>query len=178
MDSNLESQNRGIRVKKSNEKRILIFLLGVGLLSFMNILRKPPIKDWLIIFLVKGYISSILDKFVVKKGYIKYPVKLVKIFDTSFIFDYLLFPITCVYYNLATYQKNFKTIFIRVLYFSVPMTMVEQWLERKTNLIEYRKGWNCVFTFISLNITFLMVRGIISLVRVKAESEDSKFREY
>ncbi|WP_426895877.1 CBO0543 family protein [Rossellomorea vietnamensis] len=165
-------------MKKRNEKRILLFLLGFGLLSFMNILRKPPIKDWLIIFLVKGYISSILDKFVVKKGYIKYPLKLIKIFDTSFIFDYLLFPITCVYYNLATYQKNFKTILIRVLYFSVPMTMVEQWLERKTNLIEYRKGWSWVFTFISLNITFLMVRGIISLVRVQAESEDSKFQEY
>ncbi|MGF2615804.1 hypothetical protein FZC84_06950 [Rossellomorea vietnamensis] len=158
-------------MKKKFEKKILVFLLGFGILSFMNILRKPPIKDWLIIFLVKGYISSILDKFVVKKGYIKYPVKLINLFDTSFIFDYLLFPISCVYYNFATFKKSWRTIFIRVLYFSIPMTIIEQWLEKKTNLIQYRKGWNWLFTFVSLNSTFLLVRVIISLVRRKAETE-------
>ena len=50
---------------KQFEKKILtyIFLIGIG--SFINLLRKPPIKDWLIIFLLKSYIASILDNLLV-----------------------------------------------------------------------------------------------------------------
>jgi hypothetical protein len=162
----------GEEVKKNKkEKKLLAFLLFSGLLSFLNAIRKPPLKDWVIIFLLKGYISSILDKFVVKKGYIAYPVKLIQSFDISFIFDYLLFPLTCVYYNQATYGKPVPTILLRVLFFSIPMTVVEQWLERKTHLVEYKKGWNWRFTFLSLNLTFLAVRGIISIIRNVSEKE-------
>jgi hypothetical protein len=159
-------------VKKRNEKNILIFLMVFGLISLVNLIRKPPVKDWIIIFLLKGFLSSILDNLIVKKGYIKYPVKLLKLFDTSFIFDYLLFPITCVYYNQLTYQKELKTIIQRVFYFSIPMTLVEQWLENKTNLVKYKKGWNWFYTFTSLNGTFLLVRTTIGLIRLKSDKED------
>jgi hypothetical protein len=159
-------------VKKGNEKNLLVFLLLFGLVSLVNLIRKPPVKDWVIIFLLKGFLSSILDKLIVKKGYISYPVKLLKLFDTSFIFDYLLFPITCVYYNQITHQKKLKTIITRVFYFSIPMTIVEQWIENKTNLVKYKKGWNWSYTFITLNGTFLLVRAIIGLIRMKTEKED------
>ncbi|WP_421384816.1 CBO0543 family protein [Bacillus salacetis] len=158
-------------MRKRNEQSLLIFLLLFGLISLVNLVRKPPVKDWIIIFLLKGFLSSILDNVMVKKGYVRYPVKLFKIFDTSFIFDYLLFPITCVYYNQLTYQNGLNSIIKRVFYFSIPMTIVEQWLENKTNLIKYKNGWNWLYTLLSLSGTFLFVRAMIGLIRMKTEKE-------
>jgi hypothetical protein len=60
------------------EKNILRFLFVSGIGTFMNLIRKPPIKDWLIIFLMKSYIATILDNLLVKRGYLKYPVNLSK----------------------------------------------------------------------------------------------------
>ncbi|AGX06773.1 hypothetical protein B14911_13022 [Bacillus sp. NRRL B-14911] len=37
------------------EKNTLKFLLVFGLISFINLMRKPPVKDWMLIFLFKGY---------------------------------------------------------------------------------------------------------------------------
>ncbi|WP_456271424.1 CBO0543 family protein [Bacillus sp. AK031] len=162
-------------MKKKEEKSILLLLLVFGIVALINLIRKPPVKDWVIIFLLKAYISSILDKFTVKKGFLVYPIKLINLFDTSFIFDYLLFPISCVYYNQVTYQKSFFSIFTRVLLFSIPMTIVEQWLEHKTDLVKYKKGWNWIYTFTSLNLTFLLVRGAIAIIRIKSKQAEDEF---
>jgi hypothetical protein len=161
-------------LKEKHEKRILCLLFVFGIIALVNLIRKPPVKDWVIIFLLKAYISSILDKFTVKKGFLVYPVKLIKFFDTSFIFDYILFPIACVYYNQVTYQKSLFVIISRVMLFSIPMTIVEQWLEHKTDLVKYKKGWNWKYTFTSLNVTFLMVRSLITMIRNESEQVESE----
>jgi hypothetical protein len=161
-------------LKKEHEERILLLLLVFGIIALVNLIRKPPVKDWVIIFLLKAYISSILDKFTVKKGFLVYPVKLIKFFDTSFIFDYLLFPVACVYYNQVTYQKSLFAIISRVLLFSIPMTIVEQWLEYKTDLVKYKKGWNWKYTFSTLSVTFLLVRSLITMIRNESEQVDSE----
>jgi hypothetical protein len=45
------------------------------------------------------------------------------------------------------------------------MSVLEFWLERNTKLIRYKKGWNIATTFASMTGTFLLVRGLIALVR-------------
>ncbi len=147
------------------EKNTLRLLLIFGLLSFLNLMRKPPVKDWMLIFLFKGYLSSILDKLVTKKGYISYPVKLFKLFDISFIFDYLLYPIACVYYNQVTKSSNLLTIFMKSLYFSIPMTLVEHFFETRTSLIKFKKGWSSFTSFYTITITFLISRTFIAIIR-------------
>ena len=147
------------------EKRTLRILLIFGILSFLNLMRKPPVKDWMIIFFFKGYLASILDKLVVKKGYISYPVKLFKWFDISFMFDYLLYPIACVYYNQATKSSNLFAIFIKTLYFSVPMAVAEYFFETRTSLISFKKGWNSFTSLYSLTFTFLISRAFIAIIR-------------
>ncbi|MDQ0244057.1 hypothetical protein J2S09_001602 [Bacillus fengqiuensis] len=87
---------------KNFEKTVLKLLFVFGIAAFFNLIRKPPMKDWVIVFLLKSYIASILDVLTVKKEYVKYPVNLFKIFDISVMFSYLLFPITCVYFNQVT----------------------------------------------------------------------------
>ncbi|MFZ3589623.1 CBO0543 family protein [Bacillus sp. DJP31] len=148
------------------EKKLLRFLLVFGILSFINLMRKPPVKDWVIIFFLKGYIASILDKLVVRKNYITYPVKVFKSFDISFMFDYILFPIFCVYFNQVTEKSKITGIIAKLLLFSGSITVVESWLEKNTDVVKYKKNWNWVKTFSSLSITFLIVRMAIGFIRM------------
>ncbi|WP_226669794.1 CBO0543 family protein [Metabacillus litoralis] len=161
-------------MKLTFEKNFLRFLLIFGVLTFINLIRKPPTKDWLLIFLFKGYISSILDKIAVTKDRLVYPVSLFKWFDISFIFDYLLFPVACIYYNQATKVSNKVMIVVKTLYFSIPMTLVEYLLEQHTKLIKFKKGWNIYFSFFTLTLTFLLSRMFIAAVR---KSDNSRIPE-
>jgi hypothetical protein len=151
--------------KQSVEKNILWFLLLFGIINFIKLIRKPPVKDWLIIFLLKGFLSSLLDAILVKKGYIKYPITLLKSVNISFGFDYLLHPIACVYYNQVTKSSNIVGIFIKALFFSIPMAVTEHFLEKKTKLIKFKKGWTSFTSFWTMTVTFLFSRLIIALVR-------------
>ncbi|MER2059606.1 MAG: CBO0543 family protein [Niallia sp.] len=157
--------------KRKYEKNILRILCVLGIGSFFNLLRKPPLKDWLIIFLVKSYLASILDNLLVKKGYLTYPVKLLKTFDVSVLFSYLLFPVTCIYFNQVTKNSNIVGILIKCLFFSVPSALVEHWIEKNTNLIRYKKNWTSTYSFLSIAGTFLLVRFVIALVRKAAIKE-------
>jgi len=151
------------------QKTFLRLLFIFGLLLFLPLIRRKPSKEmneWLIVFFTKGYISSILDTIVYKKGYIKYPINLFKFFNISVLFSYLLYPLACVYFNQVTKNSNIIGILIKVLFFSVPMTIAEFFLERKTNLIKYCKGWNSIVSFITLTLTFLLVRGFMAAVRM------------
>jgi len=151
------------------QKTFLRLLFIFGLLLFLPLIRRKPSKEmneWLIVFFTKGYISSILDTIVYKKGYIKYPINLFKFFNISVLFSYLLYPLACVYFNQVTKNSNIIGILIKVLFFSVPMTIAEFLLERKTNLIKYCKGWNSIVSFITLTLTFLLVRGFMAAVRM------------
>ncbi|MCQ6282140.1 CBO0543 family protein [Bacillus sp. EB600] len=152
-------------MKHTLEKNILRVLLIFGIISFINLMRKPPAKDWLLIFLFKGFISTLLDNIIVKKGYIKYPINLFKSFDISFIFDYLLYPINCVYYNQVTKKSNILGIIVKSFYFTIPMAVTEYFLEKKTSLIKFKNGWNSFTSFWTSSITLLMSRAFIAIVR-------------
>lgn len=164
-------------MKHTFEKNALRALFIFGILSFLNLVRKTPVKDWLLVFLFKGFISSILDNVIVKKGYIRYPINLFKYFDFSFIFDYLLYPITCVYYNQVTRKSNILGILVKTLFFSIPMAVIEHFLEKKTSLIKFKKGWNSFISFGTLSITFLVSRAFIAIVR-KADNFNSFKNEH
>ncbi|WP_318533203.1 CBO0543 family protein [Bacillus methanolicus] len=60
-------------------------------------------------------------------------------------------------------MKPLKTI-LSVFIFSVPMTVVHVWLERKTQLIEYSKRWRWFHTFSILTMTFWLSRAFIASI--------------
>lgn len=156
------------------ETNLLKSLFVIGVISFFNLLRKPPMKDWLIIFLLKSYIASFLDNIIVKKGYLKYPVNLFKIFDISVLFSYIIFPVTCIYFNQVTKNSSLFGILVKCLLFSIPSTIAEHFLEKKTNLIKYKKSWTSIHSFLSIALSFLVVRSLmtfISKVATKVENE-------
>jgi hypothetical protein len=151
-------------MKKQVETNILRFFFLISIVLFINIIRKPPIKDWLIIFLLKSYIASILDTILVKLGYLKYPVNFFKIFDISVLFSYLIFPVTCIYFNQMTRNSSIINILIKCLLFSVPSTLAEFLIEKKTKLIKYKKSWTSFHSFASISGTFLIVRFLMALI--------------
>jgi hypothetical protein len=156
---------------KQFEKNILRVLFALGIGTFFNLLRKPPIKDWLLIFLMKSYIATILDNLLVKKGYLKYPVNLFKSFDISVLFSYLIFPISCIYFNQVTRNSGIIGIIFKCILFSAPSTAAESWLEKNTKLIKYKKSWTSLHSFVSLAATFLLVRLLMGAVRKTAEKQ-------
>ena len=148
------------------QKKLLRIILGVGLLLIPFAFKREKLKDWFLIFFLKGYISSFLDQIIVKKKHISYPVRFMsKYFDSSILFDYLLFPILCVFYNRTSEKSNLHSIFLQSFIYSTPMTVLEVILEKNTNLIKYNKNWNWLITYLSLVITFLFVRGFIAIIR-------------
>ena len=148
------------------QKKLLRIVLGVGLLLIPFAFKREKLKDWLLIFFLKGYISSFLDQIIVKKKHVSYPVRFMsKYFDSSILFDYLLFPLLCVFYNRTSEKSNLHSIFLQSFIYSTPMTVLEVILEKKTNLIRYKKNWNWLITYSTLVVTFLFVRGFIAIIR-------------
>ena len=88
-----------------------------------------------------------------------------KYFDSSLLFDYLLFPLLCVFYNRTSEKSNLHSIFLQSFIYTTPMTVLEVILEKKTNLIRYKKNWNWLITYSTLVVTFLFVRGFIVIIR-------------
>ena len=148
------------------QKKLLRIVLGVGLLLIPFAFKREKLKDWLLIFFLKGYIASLLDQIIVKKKHVSYPVRFMsKYFDSSILFDYLLFPLLCVFYNRTSEKSNLNSIFLQPFIYSTPMTVLEVILEKNTNLIKYKKKWNWLITYVTLVVTFLFVRGFIAIIR-------------
>lgn len=148
------------------EKRILNGLLIMGLFLVPFTIKGKFKKDWIIIFLLKGFFSSIMDTFLTRRNKVSYPKRfLPKYFQINVLFDYLLFPITCVLFNQSTYHSNVLGIMFKALLFSVPMTVGEMIFEKNTKLIKFSKQWSWIHTLVSEMLTFMGTRLFIGLVR-------------
>ncbi|MEQ6378759.1 CBO0543 family protein [Bacillaceae bacterium S4-13-56] len=144
----------------------LFTILGISGSIFFLLRRKGQLKDWFLIFFIKTLVSTIFDGPVIKTKYLQYPVRYFpKLFDSNIVFLYVIFPLSCVIYNQFTYKmKPLKSI-LSVFLFTGPMTLMENWIEKNTNLVKYNKGWNSYITFIVLSFAFLLVKGCIEGIR-------------
>ncbi len=82
----------------------------------------------------------------------------------STLYDYLLFPLLCVWYNQTSRYSKLPGIIRQACLYSIVVTIVEHWLERNTKVIQY-KQWTPYHTFTSLLLTFLGARGAIGSIR-------------
>ncbi|WP_071393333.1 CBO0543 family protein [Bacillus tuaregi] len=155
-------------MSRKSEVFLLRALFIFGFILFVPLVRRKPVKDmneWLLVFFIKSYISTFVDTILNKKGYVRYPVNLVHHFNTSVLFNYLLFPIACVYYNQLTKHSSLVGILIKVFFISFPMSIIEDWLEKNTQLVKYSRGWSSKVSFYTLTLTFWLVRGLMALIR-------------
>lgn len=160
------------------DKKLLKIFFGFGLLLVPFAFRRENLKTLLLTFFLKGYISSFLDQVVVKKKQVVYPTRnFPKFFKTSILFDYLLLPLLCVFYFRTTQAKKFWGTVLSVFYYTLPVTLVEGILEKKTRLINYKNTWSRWVSFTTLTLTFWFVRGLVTMVtklNVEGSSQTQK----
>ncbi|XQY91393.1 CBO0543 family protein [Metabacillus sp. HB246100] len=148
------------------EKKILKTLLCIGLLLFPFAFKRENLKENLLIFFLKGYLSSFIATVLVKNKNISYPIRLMpKYFSISVVFDYLLFPILCIFFNQTSLNSRPLMIVFQSLLYSMPMTILEVLFEKYTDLIKYKHHWNWLITYSTLTTTLLVVRVFISFTR-------------
>ncbi len=122
-------------------------------------------RDWVVVFLYKCVLDSILGTIVVTVNYIEYPYRqLPQFFKMSLLFEFWIFPILCVLYNQVTREKGLLPIFYYAIMFSAGIVVIEYPLELHTQVIKYL-NWSWFTSFYALTLTFLSSRAFIAFYR-------------
>lgn len=161
------------------EKILLRILFASSLAAAPFVLKRNNLLMYLTVFFAKCVLSSSLDSFFIRKGKISYPVRpLAKVFDTNILYDLLFYPLLSVIWVRWSYQSKPFELFTRSLLFSVPMSLLQWFLERKTDLFRWKKSWSVLHTFASINFTLFTIRGFVGLLkRITPEVRGGNFVE-
>lgn len=141
----------------SKEKIIEIsswIVMAILLVVFIPLHR---VREALVVFFVKQTITWYFGILVVQYGLIKYPVRFFpKATNTSFTFEFFVYPAICVLFNLHfPFDKSYFGQIVYYIGFASAITFFEVMLEKRTNLIKYIK-WSWFWTWVTLLITFAM----------------------
>lgn len=160
---------------KSIQKKFLRVTLIINLVILIPLLlRRPPIKDWVIVYLFNAATNGIIDNVLSKLKIVKYPIKLFSgLFDSHILFDYFIYPTFTIFYNQITEKDKFLTIIYKLVLITIPPFFIELWAERNTHLIRWSRKWKWYHTFFSLILKSLMTRLVIAVVR-KADQKNIK----
>ncbi|MDQ0231051.1 CBO0543 family protein [Metabacillus malikii] len=148
------------------ERLILKFLLilGIGLIPF--VFERKYLKDGIIIFMGKGLLAIFLDTLTTGKKKIKYPIRfLPNYFRSNILFDLLLFPLVCVFYNRITREDKYVKMLWKASLTSLTLTIIEVYFEANTRLINFKNSWRWYHTFLSETVTLLLFRLFIGIIR-------------
>ncbi|WP_079528110.1 CBO0543 family protein [Halobacillus hunanensis] len=147
--------------------RVFLFI-GIGL--FILALRRPPQKDWLLIYFISAYFGSFIGALVVAHHLISYPVTFLKPpFHSSVLFEFLLLPIVCTYYYQTSYQSGIFGFIWQAGFYSSVLTIIEFFLEGYTDLIEYHQ-WKWYFTLITVFTFLICVRSLMWVIHKKTST--------
>lgn len=147
------------------EWKIIYTVLAVCAVLAVILFSRQPIHDWVTVFTLKSVITTFIDPIVVGAGMLEYPVRLLpQFFQFSLLFNYLVYPLVCVMFNQTTYNRSLKNILAQAVFYSAVITLMEVWLEKHTQLIEFHT-WTWYYSFISLTLVTLLIRGLMALFR-------------
>jgi hypothetical protein len=153
------------RHKFENNFLRTLLILNIGILGPL-LFRKPSIKDWLLVYLFNALTNGIIDNFLTSSNIVKYPVRLFqKTTKTHYLFDFLLYPTFTVLYNQMTWKDKPFAVLYKLLALIAPLSLVELWAEKRTNLIKWKKGWNWYTTFFGIIFKSLLTRFFMEIVR-------------
>ncbi|WP_187274361.1 CBO0543 family protein [Paenibacillus sp. N3.4] len=152
-------------------ERILLKLLFMSSLAAAPLIfKRKHIFILLTTFFAKAVLSTAIDSYFVKSKKISYPVRpFAKVFDTNILYDLLFYPLLSVIWIRWTYNAKPRHILSRSLCFSVPMSIAQWVMEKKTNLFNW-KEWSIWHTFAWINVTLFTIRGFVGLVRRYVEN--------
>jgi hypothetical protein len=135
---------------------ISVYVAATGVLFFIP---KKKIRLSLVAFLFTQVITFLVGLVVVELGLLKYPVRcFASVNRTSFSYEYYALPVVCIAFNV--WYPHTRSLLYRMGYYlgySSVLTIGEVIIEKYTNLIKYIH-WEWYFTWISVCITFILVR--------------------
>ncbi|WP_227521459.1 MULTISPECIES: CBO0543 family protein [Bacillus] len=153
-------------IKKSDSYYFLIIATIMGLVLLPFAIVKRSFKDWIIVYLVSFIGNYFTDKYLVNKGFLKYPKKLFPKYKIQLPFDFIFYPLMLLYYNQWTLNSRPVGIIAKIFPFVIPITIFETIAAKKTKLIKWKKGWTWYHSLISLTLKLLICRGIILIIRI------------
>ncbi|WP_053367927.1 CBO0543 family protein [Bacillus sp. FJAT-27245] len=154
------------------EKKLLNLLTAICFISLPILFKGSKVRENLLILFSKGVLSTLIDAYVVGTKRLEYPVRpFPKIFKTNIIFDLLFFPLLSVIWVKLSYHDNLRKILLKSLFFSVPMSLGQWFMERKTKLFKWNR-WSPFHTFASVNFTLFSIRGLIGLLKIIDKSKE------
>jgi hypothetical protein len=138
-----------------------VIIGGVWLICVVSLFFIPKDKrrEASVIFLIAHVFAWISGLVVVEIGLIEYPVReLHKANSTSFSFEYLVFPLLNIFFNI--HYPEGKSLIKRLLYYTSILsifTFFEYLTERNTLILKYIH-WNWYCTFISMLAVIYITR--------------------
>lgn len=139
------------------ERTILSMVYVVGIIALIAV-PSAKRREAHAVFLFQGMIGWMLGLIVVEAGWIEYPVReLSGSSSTSFVFEFLIFPVIAAYYNIYYPKGNGLAQFGWLMLFTLAVTVPEQFIERYTLLITYT-GWQWYWTCSSVGATLYASR--------------------
>ncbi|MFA9557267.1 CBO0543 family protein [Evansella sp. AB-rgal1] len=151
---------------KPQRKFLRISLILNLALLIPLLLRKPPIKDWVIVYLFNALTNILIDNTLANYKIVKYPLRLFsKSFDTHILFDCFIYPTFTIWYNQLTYKDKIIPIIYKLVLITIPPFLIELWAVKNTDLIKWSNKWKWYHTFFGLILKSLMTRLVIATVR-------------
>lgn len=146
------------------EKGILWFLLVLGIALFIFSLRKQPIKDWILSFLLTAYFAIFIGTIVADLKLVQYPVNLFgSYFSSSLLFEFVLFPVVTIYFYQTSHRSRMLGITFQCVVYTGGLTIVEALFQRYTDLVEY-VHWSWTHTFLSVFCFLFAVRLLLKFI--------------
>lgn len=147
------------------EQIITIAAEVITLIILIFIIDWHFFRDWIVVYLFKSVLDFIWGSPVVNLHLLDYPHRLLPhYYNTSILFELVVFPVLCIWYNQVTREGGFGSIIFYALLFSAGITAIEYPLELYTNLIKYI-SWTWFTSFYTLTITFLTSRLFMAFYR-------------
>lgn len=148
------------------------FFLILSIVFLIFLLRKPPLKDWLLVFLIRDGYAGITDAFLVYFNFIEYPIRfLPQIFPITILFDFIVYPTLGVLFAQITDKDKVGMIIIKAFLFNIPIALLEWWFEKNTDLIHFIH-WNIWISYFGLVFCSLCVRGVLGIIRYYSKKQE------
>ncbi|WP_084372206.1 CBO0543 family protein [Halalkalibacter krulwichiae] len=158
------------KVEKSALRVLLLF--SIILLPFL--LRRPPIKDWLLAFLLNAYSNVLIDKVIIHSGMLDYPIRVLpKKFNTNILFDHIIYPTFSVIVNQVTRYDKPLISALKIILMVLPINFIEFLAERKTDFIKWKKGWKWYHSFVSMCLKSMLNRYLVGVIRMIDRKKNS-----
>ncbi|MGM0922981.1 MAG: CBO0543 family protein [Bacillota bacterium] len=159
------------------EKTMIKGLFALCAVLFPIVIRKPNLKEMLIVFFAKGILSTVIDAYVVNTKRVEYPVRpFSKIFNTNILFDLVFFPLLSVIWVRQSYKDKLPGILLKSLTWSVPMSIAQWYMEKTTRLFKWKK-WSVFHTFASISFTLFTIRALAASVK-RTDKNEYTYQEY